>query len=264
LHLQAGTLTLKQGAVISSSTSGNAQGGNINIDVQGAICITGDSAQIPLRPPGEIQLDYQAGFEDYTPKDSVSGIYAASTRMAAQAGAAGQITLNAHSIHLTEQGSINTATHNAGGGDIQLTVDNLLYVRQGEIITSVHGGEGNGGNINITNPSVLILDKGEIKAQADAGHGGDIELKAQQFIASPKSIVNASSRLGIDGDIVLNSPAENVSSSLVIIPSDFIISEPLYTQCSQRYQANESRSIRFVVQVHPNHRPSPGDLQPSQ
>jgi len=262
LYLQAGALTLKQGAVISSSTSGHAQGGNIHIDVQGPICISGDSAQIPLQPPGEVQLDYQAGFEDYTPKDSVSGIYAASTSMAAQAGEAGQITVSAQSLHLTEQGTINTATHNAGGGDIDLTVDKLLYVRQGEIITSVHGGEGNGGNINITDPLIVILDKGEIKAQADAGHGGDIKLKAEQFIASTDSVVNASSRLGIDGDIVLNSPSENVSSSLVIIPTDFIATESLYTQCHQRYQA--TKGIRLIVKLYSNHRPSPGDLQPSQ
>jgi len=174
--------------VISSSTSGDDQGGNINIEVQGTVHVTGDSATISLREPGVVQIGYQAGFEDYTHKDSISGIYASSTGTDPQAGEAGQISVTAGSLQTTKKGTINTSTQNAGGGGITLTVNNLLYLRQGEVTTSVHGGSGNGGNITITEPLFIILDKGHIKAQADTGRGGDIQVTSQQLIASPDSL----------------------------------------------------------------------------
>lgn len=262
LHLQAGSLIIERGAVISSSTSGEAQGGHIQIDVQGTVHITGDSANIPLREPGEVQLSYQAGFEDYVSKNSISGIYATSTSADNRAGEAGQISLTARDLKATEKGTINTSTQNAGGGGVTLTVDNLLHLHRGEITTSVHGGSGNGGNIRIEGPLFIVLNKGHIKAQADEGRGGDIQITSEQFTASPDSVISASSRLGIDGKVILDSPSENVSSSLIAIPSHLIATDELQPLCGKQQNTNQETS-HFVVKHHNNRSASPHDLQSS-
>lgn len=262
LYLEAGSLTLEKGAIISSSTTGYAKGGNVNIVVHGAVTINGDSAHQPRQVPGPIQIDYQAGFEDYTPHDSVSGIYAASSSADNRAGEAGHISLTADTLHLSEKGTINTATQNAGGGSMDLTMRERVHLQTGEITTSVHGGSGNGGNITIGQPTFILLDKSAIKAQADAGRGGDIQMTSDQFIASPSSLVSASSRLGIGGNVILNSPAENVSSSLVVIPTDIIPTDKLQPLCSQQRSVANAAS-HFRVTHHKNRAYSATDLQPS-
>jgi filamentous hemagglutinin family protein len=223
LFLSAGSLSITDGAVISASTSGNAQGGQIAIHVKGPIFISGNSAHIALKEPKASQKEFQSGFLDYQgDRVSISGIYGHSSSPAEQAGAAGTISLSAQQFKLTEGGLINTATENAGGGHISLTTDNLLYLRDSEITTSVQGGTENGGNITIDNPEFVILDNGLIKAQADAGRGGDIDIKSEHFLPSNESIVDATSKVGLDGKIVISSPTCDMSQAVIVLPQKLI------------------------------------------
>jgi len=105
--LKADSLTIKEGAVIRSSTNNNAQGGNIDIEVGKTLNIVGHTS--PLQ---DIQL--------------ASGIYATSESVDAEAGLGGNIVLKANRLVISNQGTIATASAGGGkAGNITLNLNQL-------------------------------------------------------------------------------------------------------------------------------------------
>jgi filamentous hemagglutinin family protein len=259
IFLETDSLSLQQGGVISSSTTGHARGGSIEIRVNGKMRIAGDSSKLALKEPAYAQLSYQKDFEDYTLRDSISGIYASSSSPTAGAGEAGEIRIQANTISLTEGSTINTSTQNAGGGNITVTIPNVLYLREGKITTSVKGGKGRGGDITIFRPLVVALDQGLTKAQADEGQGGNIYIESEQFIKSPDSLISASSRLGIDGKVEIDSPITNMDEFMTVLPGHFLDASRQLPMPCHLQRATHRNS--FVVKQIAGSPPSPGDWQ---
>jgi len=135
---------------------------------------------------------------------------------------AGNVTVQANTIHLEERSNISTAARQATGGNITIKSSDLLHLRESEMTTSVATGKGSGGNITITNPTFVVMNGSRIIAQADAGHGGDIYIKSDQFIKSPCSLVSASSRLGIDGFVHIESPDVDMNAFMVILAGGYV------------------------------------------
>ncbi|MEK8020740.1 MAG: filamentous hemagglutinin N-terminal domain-containing protein [Candidatus Parabeggiatoa sp.] len=136
ITLQAGSLTIKDGAVIVSSTNNNAQGGNIELEVQGQIQITGDASNISLKEPADAQEQYLQGFAPSHYNQSTSGIYAHSKSSSSQAGQSGNITLTAQNLTLTHGGKISTSS--AGGkqaGNIIINVAQLQLDDSASIVS---------------------------------------------------------------------------------------------------------------------------------
>ena len=239
IFLETNSLVIKQGGVISSGTTGHAQGGRVEIRVNGTLQIAGDSSKLSLTEPAEAQLLYQENFEDYASRDSISGIYASSSGTTDGAGNAGEIVIYSKNIGVTDGGIINTSTQNAGGGHITITTPNILYLRDGQITTSVQGGKGRGGDITLSDPVFVISAQGLIKAQADEGRGGDIYIKSGRFITSPDSIVSASSRLGIDGKVEIESPIVSLDDFLVQLPGSYLGEVQLPKGCEDIQDVNE-------------------------
>jgi filamentous hemagglutinin family protein len=263
--IEADSLSITDGAGISSSTNSSAQGGNITIRVNDLLTISGDSSDIKLGvapSPTSSQSTFQEQFPEQ--RLSISGVYANSSEPSSHAGNAGNLSIQAHNMNLTAGGTINTSTKNAGGGYIALTTPNQLYLREGEITTSV-GGTGDGGNIIIENPVFVILNQGKIRAQADAGHGGDIHIKSGQFLLSNNSVVSASSRLGLDGYIEIDSPDENVAKGMLTLSSETVDASTMTKKpCeAMSYEEYENRSSfdSYPIAGSPT---SPFDLQPSR
>ncbi|MEK7991134.1 MAG: hypothetical protein VSS52_009030, partial [Thiotrichaceae bacterium] len=137
-------------------------------------------------------------------------------------GDAGEITINAaNSIQLTNGSEIGTSSVSGGGGAITLNVDKMAYFNNSQVSTSVLEGVGNGGGLTINNAQFLVMNNAKLIAQAYEGQGGNIRIAAEQFIKNPLSLVSASSELGIDGNVQIDSPTENVSSSLLNLSNNF-------------------------------------------
>jgi filamentous hemagglutinin family protein len=139
ITLQAGTLTIKEGAVIISSTNNNAQGGNIEIDVRGTVNMTGDASDIPLKEPAPAQLAYLQKFYPTQYNQSTSGIYAGSESKSDQAGQGGTIRLSANELIISNKGKI--ATSSAGGGkagNIRIEVNRLQMDNTAAIASESH------------------------------------------------------------------------------------------------------------------------------
>jgi filamentous hemagglutinin family protein len=210
-------LKLMNKAVISSSTVGPGQGGNINIKVADVLVATN------------------------------SGIGSVSESSENNAGQAGNIQVQANQIKLTAGGEINTSSQQAGGGNITINTPQLLHLQNGEITTSVQGGSGSGGNILIENPMLLVLDQARIIADAHGGKGGNITIRSEQYLRSAQeNVVSASSKLSTPGTIVIIASEKNIGQVLEVLPSTFVDhSNQLKERCTvEPRNQNQSQFMR--------------------
>jgi large exoprotein involved in heme utilization and adhesion len=291
IMLQAGSLTIREGAVIISGTNNNAQGDNIDIDVRGTVKITGDASNIPLREPAKSQLEYLQGFSPSNYNQSTSGIYARSEGKNDQAGQGGYITLSAQNLTLTHNGKISassagggnagqivinvvdklqlannsgitTASIKSGGGSIKINAEGVIFLfKKDQISTSVHKGAGNGGNLTISEPQFIVVNNGKIIAKANEGDGGNINMKSKHFWVSSNSIISASSKTGMDGKVNVDSPDMNMDMEIVVVlPDDFVKSNQLQSPCASRIAENQNR---FAIVPSEGTSNAVGDLLPS-
>jgi len=259
IKIEAQALSITDGAIIASTTNSHVPGGQIKIQVEDTISISGNSAHFVLREPAKSQISFKTNFPESQSGLSISGIYGSSESSADNAGMAGNIILNTNTITFINGGFINTSTQNAGGGNITVNTPNLLYLQEGKITTSVNGGKGTGGNITIENPHFVVLNKSKLQADADEGQGGNIYIKSGQFVTSKNSSVSASSRLGIDGEIKIDSPDVDISGAWLILPAKFVdASGQLKPLCSARVRRNKNS---FVVKRFTGGPSKPSDLQ---
>ncbi len=200
--LQAGSLMIKDGAVIKSGTDNNAQGGNIHIQVNGATTITGDASHIQLKEPSESQLSYLKDFSPVPQNQSNSGIYVSSNGSATSTGNSGTIELKAEQLALLESGRIEASTSNSGiGGYIHIHVDGLVqlsgegaHVSYSGIFTKTTSNAdnaGHGGNVELHAGELMVKDGAAISASTfGAGKGGQLDIK----VKGPIRIVDTDSR----------------------------------------------------------------------
>ncbi|MDM8566650.1 filamentous hemagglutinin N-terminal domain-containing protein [Candidatus Halobeggiatoa sp. HSG11] len=136
INLQAGNLIIKDGAVIKNSTNNNANGGNIVIQVENTIAISGDSSQIELQEPKKVQAEYLQDFSPTNYNQSTSGIFASSTSHSEHSGNSGGITLTAKELILKDNGLISTSSTGGGkAGNITLQVGKLKLDNSAKIIS---------------------------------------------------------------------------------------------------------------------------------
>jgi len=242
ITLYANQLIMQNGGTINTSTNNSSKSGNLNIHVN-QLDINGQVTNLDL---------------------ATSGLYASSSSPKIDAGKAGNIIIEANSIHLNHNGKMTTSAQNAGGGNITLHNRGILYLYNGSIIASAHGGIGDGGNITIENPHFIILNQAEIKAQANAGNGGNIRAAAERLIKSYESVVSASSKFGLDGHIEIDSPKKNLTEGILTLSSEMVdASRMMKKSCNaMTYQERENRS-QFIVHPIAGNPASPYGLQPS-
>ena len=162
IHLQAGRVTLQDGAEIGAATAGPGQGGHIDLNIAGKLVVQGENSW-----------------------GQASNVYASSASEAADGGDGGGITLRADSLELLNGGQINASTSGGGdGGQLRLELDNRLHA-QGEnssgLISGVRAetfGVGKGGGIHVDTRELALLEGAQISASSfGAGHGGDIHVE---------------------------------------------------------------------------------------
>lgn len=148
-------------AEITSSSSSNAKGGNIELSATESILISG--------------------------KDNSSGYRAMIDTGTEGSGDGGSISLSAPRIDVKDGASIQSYVGGDGkGGTITLSAtDSILISGQAGIWTDTHW-KGNGGDISISAPRIEVRDGGGIQTDTHFdGKGGNISLLASDsFVAS--------------------------------------------------------------------------------
>ena len=256
----AETLQMQNGSSIQSATKRSGQGGQIKIVVPHAVLIQGNAA-ITASTQGTGQggqVEIQTGQLQLTEDSYI-------TASSSGQGDAGDIVLTlGDTLQMQTHSAIKTATTEADGGNIEITAPNHFYLINSEISTSVGSGLGGGGNLMLV-PQFIILDSSKIIAEAYGGPGGNINITTtgiyDSAAKSTDKVISASSQFGVDGVVVVNSPDTDVSGSLLALPKNFIrIDEQLQPPCSAQIAENLS-SLAMVESEGVSN--AVGDLLPS-
>jgi large exoprotein involved in heme utilization and adhesion len=157
---------------------------------------------------------------------------------------AGNITINAGSQFVSNNGHVTTQARQASGGNISLQATDSIRLVNSQINTSVEGGPNTaGGNITI-DPVLLTLQNSQVLARANQGQGGNINIVAGTFLADQTSLVDASAQEGISGTVNIQSPVSSLSGTLATLTQ-----HPLQVQnlLSQRCAAQVGGRLSSLV-----------------
>ena len=199
IDLDAGSVSLNNGAQIASGTFGKGDAGGVRLNVTRDFFASGEDVQ----GNGEIGRRFP------------SGVF--STVEIEATGKGGNIELSAGSVSLRNGGQINSDTLGQGNaGDLKINVSGKVQldgeIRLGgigsEISSSANSGAmGNAGNIDLSAASIDLTNGGSITTAA-SGNGrsnaGNIAITSNQLRLSDRSKITATTLLGNGGNIFLN------------------------------------------------------------
>jgi filamentous hemagglutinin family protein len=253
IMIEAGEVSFRDSGGITASTQGPGNAGIIRmeavrLELDNSASISsasevedgGNAGQIAIRAADSVTLNHYSAMTTETVGtgdagdieletcnlnlDNGSFISSASSSSSENAGDAGTIRLDiCDSFTLTHNSSITTQAENAGKGKIVINIAGMQYMNDSKITTSIKRGGNDAGDIDISLPEWVLMNRtSKIIANAWEGRGGNIHIVADHFIRSSGSLVDASSALGIDGSVLIESPDVDVSSGLIILPSNLL------------------------------------------
>jgi filamentous hemagglutinin family protein len=170
IYIQAGSLSVTDGAALSSSTSGQGDAGNISVNIRDAITLDGVNAS--------------SGFQSAIGSISGSGAK----------GNGGSINITAGSLSLTNGAIVNSSTYgqgNAGNIFVQALNSISLANSSGIISNTGQGGVGNSGDIDINTKTLTLTSGSQIQAvvfrqyenlPGGKGKGGEIRINATDSV----------------------------------------------------------------------------------
>jgi len=213
IQIDAGSLTLADGAGLLSSSVGQGRSGNLTINTRGAVAVTGGSGlyslttgtgsagNIAISARGDLSLNngnISAGsasigdaFATQRQGISFTNLGATPEQIALLqrlfppgAGSAGNIDITARSVLLDQQSTVSTESTSGNGGNIQINTPGLLLMRRGSRISTSAGTlelGGSGGNIRINSLFIVGVrqEDSDISANAFTGNGGNINITTQ-------------------------------------------------------------------------------------
>ncbi len=232
IFIQARTLYLRNGALISVATRGPGTGGDLDLEIAEGIVLQGNNTQgmssfLRLESAGEmpgagqagnlrvradslslsdgaeiaadswgpgdsgaIDIDLQGDFEfSGASEQGKPGFLVANAFGEGQnAGDAGQISIKARNIRVTEQAGISTNTLGPGaGGDIQLHAEQDIELREGASVSSLTAGEqanaGAAGKITLRAANLYLDGGASLTADTlGAGRGGGIFIQTGEGV----------------------------------------------------------------------------------
>ena len=194
IDIEVDNLALEKGAAISSNTRGIGAGGHIRIKVADKLSLSG------------------------TDNDGYgAAIYIDSSSTMPQAGSAGDITIQAQSISITDGGSIFSYANNSGGaGNISIEVDEINLTEESDIYSGTEG-SGDAGNLTIQAQSISIADKSIISSYTNnSGDAGDISIKADEINLTESYIYVNTEGSGQAGNVAIQADEINLISGAQI------------------------------------------------
>jgi filamentous hemagglutinin family protein len=153
--INAGTVTVQNGATMSATTRGSGQGGTLTVNATGAVALTG--------PGSGLFTDTQG------------------------TGAGGNIFVDADSVTLQNSGTLSADTSGAGhGGTIDIVAtENLSLIDASSISTNSNSELENAGNAGVIRLSAPVIDVQTALVSASTvgpGDAGNIVLEANRVI----------------------------------------------------------------------------------
>jgi filamentous hemagglutinin family protein len=207
--VDAGSLTLLNKGEILSTTFGAGPGGNVVVNVAGALVINGFAAGIfanaepgSTSPAGDVTVN--AGTVSVLDQGEIASDTFGS-------GNAGQVTVTAGQISLASEGTISSSTFSAGnGGNVTVVATDLLSIvgppGNTKILTGITsesnpGSTGNAGSVAVTAGGLSLADHGEISsATFGTGNGGSVTVMVTGLLSIVGPPGNTTFLTGITSD----------------------------------------------------------------
>jgi large exoprotein involved in heme utilization and adhesion len=184
ISIEAGSLSIANGAQFLSSTAGKGDAGNTTVKVTGNVDIVGRSN------------GFFSEIRTIVDKNAI--------------GNGGSITIDAGAVSLRNGAQLQTATFGRGNaGNVTVRVaDTFTLTGTGTAIFSnvEPGGIGKSGNISIDAANSILLSGAGgaiVAAPSSQGIAGDILLSAPQIVLDNGAILNANSLSGNGGNITI-------------------------------------------------------------
>ncbi|HHP7230515.1 MAG TPA: filamentous hemagglutinin N-terminal domain-containing protein [Xenococcaceae cyanobacterium] len=188
IRIQAGTITISNGAFINSGSGGQGDAGNIILQADGEIFIGGEGTGTFESPEGVIEVSIPS---------LVSTFVLPIFDLGEVEGNAGNINIEGESLHLVDGGLISASVARGEGGNITIEVDDAVVIdgvgstddfgvgEPGGIFNEIPvDGIGNAGDIKITANSVSINNGGAITASSfGIGTSGKIDIVARERVS---------------------------------------------------------------------------------
>jgi filamentous hemagglutinin family protein len=202
IDIQARSLFLSDGTLISSSTLGRGNAGNIQINVSDSVSLNrgslvqaisggqGDAGNVTITAGGEVALD---GIGNDGLPSSISTTVGA-TKIPGFTGGrrGGDITINAGSLAVTNGAQLDSSTEGRGdAGSVRINArETVTFDGQasngyssGAFSRVVKGAEGDGGDIEITTGSLLLTNGGGLSANTfGQGDAGSVTIRARDIV----------------------------------------------------------------------------------
>jgi filamentous hemagglutinin family protein len=243
INIQTKSLSLTNGAILSVSTFGQGNAGNIRVHTTDSVILSG-TASYPIV--------YDAIFGDQFLGGSSSGFLTANenSEQGSASGIGGNIDITTQNLSLSDGAVLSARTRtDFRGGDIKVNAENLELIRGGQILTTAFGkGDAgditiNAGNINISGSDPTFDDRlnsitnnfGVDQAQLSidpagpdsgvlahsandaTGNGGNIKINVRDFLETNDGNVLSSS-------FQSNANAINISAGDIRLRGDSNIS----------------------------------------
>ena len=156
-------------------------------------------------------------------------------------GQAGAISIqSAQNVLLSGKSTISTSAPNSGGGNITVSAPQQVYLLDSTFTAEA---DGDGGNLTVTGPVFFILNRGNLISHSFHGNGGNISILSDFFFQSA-SVIDASAPFGLPGTVSVSAPQVDLSGSLIGLPSNLLGTETqLRPDCGVRLAGNISSFI---------------------
>ncbi|MEH2361958.1 S-layer family protein [Nostoc sp.] len=234
INLTADSLRVFNGGQITSSSQGQGNAGNINlqvknIDIQGISQPLTNGQILPSAITASSTTNFNAGTINIT-SDAVKIRNSAEVTVSnIGSGDAGNLNITANNIFLDNKASLRSEVKGGSQGNIHLQANDVLLLRRGSNITTNATGTSTGGNIDITAGAIIALpdEDSDIVANAVLGSGGNIQISTQGIFGlkfhpqlTPESDITASSQFGVSGTVQVNTIGIDPNSGLVELPAN--------------------------------------------
>jgi len=201
LTVNARTLTITNGAVISTGSAQSGPAGNVGITADSLVIsaegqifsrsAARDAGQVTITANDELTLD-NGSIVTSTTSESL--------------GRGGNVELNViGTVSLTNGASINSQSEvfsTGPAGNITMNAGSLMLANQSKITSSSLGTRadaGDAGNITVQSGSTVVLNNSSITTEAKEASGGEIEINAPEMVRLTNSRISTSVK-GVAGD----------------------------------------------------------------
>jgi filamentous hemagglutinin family protein len=224
ININAGSLSLTNGALLGADTAGEGNAGNINANIDGSLIASGGSrlgsSTFGRGNAGNItiQTGDTISFDGVQSNQITGGVYTfvGNDRGLIGQGRSGDITLKGQSISLTNRASLNSSSLGIGNaGNILIQASDSINLSNGSLLATATAGQGNAGNVTIDAPNAVISINGavglatginssvaQISGATGEGRGGDITIKARSLsLTNRASLFSSTQGRGNAGNI---------------------------------------------------------------